>query len=431
MARAWRVIAIGVTAALGLCAAVGLFNAVIDPFGMTNWVKLAGINARKPERETHARLSKAADVRRVQARAIVLGSSRSNIGLRMTYPGWRAQPRYNLAFDAATPEEMYAYLQHAQAVNPLEQVVLGLDTWMLTGYPVSVQPDFDISLLARPGQRLIQLRGMVAELRVMLSLDTLRSSLAAVQRQDEPDSLAADGQRLGSLFYHAPGNELSRLGPRAYFLNYERHEIGLKVPDPKAAKATAANAGKARRGAPTSFDFIRDIVTFCRENGIDLRIYITPAHAHEMEMSALLPEWGAIEQGKRNLVEFLAQDSEFHHTPRVPLWDFSGYSVVTEEALPPENSRREMQFYWDPSHFKEGVGDWVLDRLFGIHRAGREPPGDFGRLLTRATIESVLAEIRDGHARYAQTHPEDEEFIRRNFEELRGNAVLAFSPPAD
>src|SRR6185312_2258744 len=104
---------------------------------------------------------------------------------------------------------------------------------------------------------------------------------------------------------------------------------------------------------------------------------------------------------------------------------------VTVEALPPENRRREMQFYWDPSHFKEGVGDWVLDRLFGIHRAGREPPGDFGRLLTRATIESVLAEIRDGHARYAQTHPEDEEFIRRNFEELRGNAVLAFSPPAD
>jgi len=43
------------------------------------------------------------------------------------------------------------------------------------------------------------------------------------------------------------------------------------------------------------------------------------------------------------------------------LWDFSGYSSVTTEALPASGSHAEMEFYWDSSHFKDIVGDFVLD----------------------------------------------------------------------
>ncbi len=47
--------------------------------------------------------------------------------------------------------------------------------------------------------------------------------------------------------------------------------------------------------------------------------------------------------------------------PSIPLWDFSGYSSVTTETLPASGSHAEMEFYWDSSHFKDIVGDFVLD----------------------------------------------------------------------
>jgi hypothetical protein len=51
----------------------------------------------------------------IKPEAIVLGTSRSHVGLRMTHAGWRVPigTRYNSAFDGATTKEMYAYLLHA------------------------------------------------------------------------------------------------------------------------------------------------------------------------------------------------------------------------------------------------------------------------------------------------------------------------------
>ena len=82
-----------------------------------------------------------------------------------------------------------------------------------------------------------------------------------------------------------------------------------------------------------------------------------------------------------------------------------------------------MRFYWDALHFKEDVGDWVLDRLFGTRREGHDIPDDFGRLLTPDTVEAVIAEMRKGRENYVQTHPEDANFIRRLIAERRGARV--------
>ena len=60
-----------------------------------------------------------------------------------------------------------------------------------------------------------------------------------------------------------------------------------------------------------------------------------------------------------------------------------------------------MNNYWDSSHFKDNVGDLVLNRLFGVG----EVPEDFGVQLTQVNIEQVLADIRTQHERYRATHP--------------------------
>jgi hypothetical protein len=398
-----------------LVGAVAAVNAAVDPFGMLGVPARPGFNLRKPAIHRRVRLAKAYDVRRIAPAAIVLGTSRSHVGLRMTHPGWAASPRYNLAFDGATTHEMYAYLVHAQAVRPLEQVVLGLDTWQLSNVPSTVRPSFDPSLL-RDGGALDRARLLAADLRLLASADTLWASLETLRAQDwaEAEWLAPDGQRLGEPFFRRPGELFHDVGPRAYFEANDREEIGWRLPAPAAAPP-----GAAPPPAPadeTSLAYVRHMIDFCREHRIDLRIAVTPAHARQLEIAAAAGEWDGIEAAKRALVAYLAADAARHpDLPPIPLWDFSGYSSVTTEPLPGAGGRGEMRGYWDSSHFKELVGDWVLDRVFGkVAPESGPPPPDFGVRLTAENVDSALAATRAARDAYR----------RRNSEEVRALELL-------
>lgn len=406
---------LGSAAAAVVCLVVAVFNAVVDPYGFVRWVDMPGFNHRKPALKTRVRLVKAVDVRRLRPAAIVLGTSRSHIALRMSHPGWRDSPRYNLAFDSASPQEMYAYLRHAYALRPLKTVVLGLDGGQIRGGRNWVAPDFNRHLLLDPQRPWTKLRADLAKPMLLLSMDTLSASFSTLGAQSgvERDWFAPDGQRLGPEFFHRSAEEYVTKGPAAYFWDIDRKEFGFKSLQPVPLEYDPP-AGRARSGA---FGYIARIVAFCRANGIELRIYITPTHAHQMEISVLTQESAAIEQGKRRLVALLAQDAAKAGAEPYPLWDFSGYSSVTTEAAP--TGRREMHYYWDSSHFKEEVGDWVLDRLFSTVRPGHEPPADFGRRLTSQTVEADLAEIRQGHLDYARAHPADIAALRSMLEEDR------------
>jgi hypothetical protein len=401
-----------------LIVAIASLNLVVDPFGMHRLVDLEGFNAYKPAVDHRVRLAKAYDVRRIRPQGIILGTSRSHLGLRPSHDGWdsAAKPVYNLAFDGATTKEMYQYLLHAHAVRPLRQVVLGLDTYHATQAPAAARPDFDPHLLDSPGgwalPSLIR-----ADLKVLASLDTLRASLATVrmQRDREPQWFAPDGQRRGAVFFRRAGEQFEQLGPRGYFEEIDRLEVGFKREGQLAASARSPGrtAGPAAAATETSLDYIRRIVAFCRAQRVDLRIFIAPEHVHQLEITAAIGEWATLENAKRALVELLAEDAARHpEALPIPLWDFSGYSSITIEDLPDPGSRAEMRFYWDSSHFKDIVGDLVLDRLFGVSHPGGPVPPDFGVRLTAATIEPALAHLRAAQLAYRNRNPQDLAWIR-------------------
>jgi len=385
---------------------------------MYRLVDLEGFNAYKSAVDHRVRLVKAYDVRRLRPQGIILGTSRSHLGLRPSHDGWdpAAKPVYNLAFDGATTKEMYQYLLHAHAVRPLRQVVLGLDTYHATLAPATARPDFDAHLLDSPGGGVLPSL-IRADLKVLASLDTLRASLATVRSQSdrEPQWFAPDGQRLGEVFFRRAGEHFEQLGPRGYFEEIDRLEVGFKREGQLAANARGLGrtAQPATAASETSLDYIHRIVAFCRAQRVDLRIFIAPEHAHQLEITAAIGEWASLENAKRALVQLLADDAARHPgAPPIPLWDFSGYSSITTEALPESGNRSEMEFYWDSSHFKDIVGDFVLDRLFGLSRPRRDVPPDFGVRLTPATIEPTLARLRADQLAYRRSHPADVVWIR-------------------
>src|SRR5216117_3418646 len=244
-----------------MIAAIASMNFVVDPFGMYRLVALDSFNASKLAVDHRVRLVKAYDVRRLRPQGIILGTSRSHVGLRPSHDGWDpgARPVYNLAFDGATTKEMYHYLRHAHAVRPLRQVVLGLDTYHATLAPATTRPDFDAHLLDSPAA--LALPPLIrADLKVLTSLDTLRASLETVQSQGdgEPEWFAPNGQRLGDVFFRRPGEHFGQIGPRGYFEEIDRLEVGFKRQGQLAANARepAHTARQPAAASETSLDYI-------------------------------------------------------------------------------------------------------------------------------------------------------------------------------
>jgi hypothetical protein len=424
MRESSRYLAIAALTTVLLVGAVAAVNAAVDPFGMTRAPARVGFNANKPGIYHRVRLAKAYDVRHIAPRAIVLGTSRSHLGLRMTHSGWQAAPRYNLAFDGAEAREMYAYLVHAHAVRPVQQVVLGLDTWQLSDRPSDVRPGFDGSVLLHDASLLSWVGIRAADLRLLAGVDTLWASYLTIQEQgpDEPNWLAADGQRVGERFFRRPGSQLHDENPRAYFDAYTRMELGWQRPPPPAPHSAAPPA--PAEPAAGSRAWIVRIIEFCREQRIDLRIFITPMHAHQAEILAATGEAEQVENQKRALVTYLAEDARRHpDRAPIPFWDFSGHSSVTTERLPAPESKDEMRYYWDSSHFKELVGDWVLDRLFGVVTAAEPVPDDFGVLLTPENVERALQAMRVAGEAYRLERADEVNALRGLVAEILGIPV--------
>jgi hypothetical protein len=300
---------------------------------------------------------------------------------------------------------MYSYLIHAHALRPLSDVVLGLDNYHLGSAPSAQRPDFDPEVLYGPGKNRLR-RFITGDLRIATTYATLVAGIEMWSRQQdiEPEWFASDGQRLGDVFFRRAGEEYVVAGPRAYFDAIDRLEVGFQTDAGTARPPPRGVAVAEPDPDESSIGYVRRIVAFCRSEGINLRIFITPSHVHQLEIATASGAWPALEQGKRSLARLLAMDAASHPgLAPIPAWDFSGYSSVTEETLPPDGSHAEMLYYWDSSHFKAIVGDYVLDRLFDAGGIGA-PPSDFGVRVSVQTIDHALVDDRNRQAAYEARH---------------------------
>ncbi len=246
---------------------------------------------------------------------------------------------------------------------------------------------------------------IAADFKILISVDTFKESLQTLKAQNDAEAvwLAQDGQRIGEVFFRRPYENFMTRGPRYYFDEIDKLEVRFKLEwkIPSKPGQTLPSGPPPKTDPITSLGYIEKIIVFCRSHDIKLVIFLTPSHVHQLELDALTDNWGSIESGKRQIVSLLAKDAEEHRDKEtIPLYDFTQYSYVTTEALPPENSHEEMSYYWDSSHFKENVGDMVLDRLFGKEKNKAPLLNNFGLKLTPENVEHVIKDLRKKHEEY-------------------------------
>ena len=422
-----------------LLGGVATFNALVDPYDRYRLVTLRGFNAYKSEASHGLRLYKSLAVRRIAPEAIILGSSRSNIALRTSHPGWGAEtPRYNLSVDAATPFEMLALLRHAQAVHPLREVVVGLefDSFDVHRKPTS---DFDPALLRDPDSPWPDLSLFNIDFRLLVSRSAIGASLRTLSQQQGNDltglqNRGSEGAGLRYLLFNIPqllfGPDDMRGNTRGATAEYTENgqengehsfnsqavelfdgsTTGLFIDSEKRLAtrltAIAKDFSLGPRDDPTTpFGSLRSMVAFCREHDIRLYLYIHPGQTYSEAVVSQVGLWPQYEDWKRRLVAMVADDAARHpNDAAYPLWDFSLFSSVTNEPAPTEQAPRSMENFWDAVHYKQAVGDWILDRLFGVNDPNHPVPADFGVRLDPNTIETALAADRAATSNWQAEH---------------------------
>ncbi|MCC6154823.1 MAG: hypothetical protein IT367_13740, partial [Candidatus Hydrogenedentes bacterium] len=175
----------------------------------------------------------------------------------------------------------------------------------------------------------------------------------------------------------------------------------------------------------SSFDSYSQILAFCHENNIDLRLFVTPSHAVELEMIDGYGLWDALEIWKRQLVKNNEAIAAQFGRPPYPLWDFTGYNSFTTEPVPrKDDTGLSTRYFSDPGHFNHAVGNHILDAIFG--RAST--PG-FGERVTAESVEQRLAQVRRDRAIWRDANREvAEEFrtLAKNVRPANGTVDLAF-----
>lgn len=336
---------------------IALFNLVVDPIGYWEMPTSERLNSSKPQQGLHDRLLKSADIVRKKPRAVLLGSSRVQVGLDpKDVSEYGYSDVYNSALSAATIYEQLMYLRHALFNNPaLELVVIGLDYETFNMYDDKYRSGFKLERMERSSLYPQDI------LETILTKDVTEASwktvLHNVKDNEKVSYLRDDGARTDQ--YQAMMTQKTRKGRTV-------------------EEAFLAPIAETRQGGHLTgenLDVFRQIVEICKKNNIKLVAYIHPYHAEVLGRYERANRWSDFECWKVELSKIY------------PIWDFSGFHQVATEKI-----SNEMLYYWEASHYKKLVGKMILRRIFD--QADDSNPANFGVLITDSNVREHLARLR-------------------------------------
>ena len=405
--RAYLSILIGIPM-LGLIAALA-FSAYVDAFGVYRWLPVRdGFNANKPRQQSHERMVRAADLTRLSPDAIILGTSRAQVGLDPEAAAWSgiAEGPANSAFSDGTPYEALRYLEHAHRHSKIKVAVFAADYLSFVG-DVRNSPDYSDDRLATSKTHAPQPFYRWADApSALLSFDAVRISRRTVLEQDQPSYFTDRGRRNT---FTMEQRIVDQGGPRGVFRWSERDYADSYVcADPDRLS--------------THLKDFEALVAFAKAEGIRLVVMTSPSHVRSLELLRATGLWSEVEHFKREVARLTTAGG-------FAFWEFGIPDVrVTAEEVPPASEKTvRMRWYWESSHYKKELGDVALARVLG--KPAPEGLEGWGERVTPDSVDAVLGKVSDGLKTWSLAHPDDVEEIRKGVAEARAAQVCRRRQP--
>lgn len=380
-----------------IAIAVGI-NLVVDPYDLFGSPKIPGFNALKAVISSKQRVFETPTVLRRNDATVILGSSRSDIGISPDHPALATGGAFNAAMSGQQIWESARILEALarRPNNELKTVILGLDFFAFNSFMPTPFDYTDDNFS----------RWRVTEL--VFSISTLLDAFRTVIRQQPYPILAHGGIVHENGFREYIGNPF--VLPRESFRGSEEGYLRFTYNPPPAC---AWSATDARRNLDMYQEYQR-LLAIAHEHDMDVKMLISPSHARQWETLAAAGLWQQFEDWKRRLVSVNEETARQYAHPAFPLWDFSGYNRVTTFPVP-DAADAPGVLYWESSHYRKEVGDLALDRIFSPKPLQPSIPApDFGTLLTGDSVEPWLAQQRLERQHYRANHRQDIEEIAQS-----------------
>ena len=366
-------------AAAFVCAALAVtaLVVVIDPYRLYGLVEAPGLNAVKPGLTRHQEEIKVAHAMARQPRILILGNSRAEIGFNpatlATMPG--AGTAYNLAIPgtglASSRRELRRLLDGG--LRPAT-IIVGVEFLDFLGKASAARPAPGAPAPAPAGASL------PFAVDALFSLASLKDAgrTLLIQRDPEAVSMTAEG-----------------FNPLREYTAHARHD-GYHM---LFAQAADASRKRLQAKAPAvviddDYAHLRALISDAAGAGAEVRLLVYPYHARLM---ALFDEQGLgplFAQWKLGVLDEVARARTAHPALRIDLVDFSGYDHYQCEPVPARKDRGGVtRWYWEAGHFKEALGERMLQRLFQPTDPAPGAEASFGVTLERANAAANEARI--------------------------------------
>lgn len=399
---------------LAAVAAIAAFNLVINPFAVFPVARIAGIS--DVHNMTNARLYKTFLLRQREVDGLLLGSSRVEESMYPLAAAWPGMTVYNMAMPGCSLHEMLRNLQHAHALTPLKQVMIGLDFFMFSAYQEVAsdfsEDNFAVEADGTPKPPTYVLRTWANILFSADGLEKSRDTLKASRKRAMPthedngmtyiplhESVVHDNAAIYRIFDSFENNYFRK---NSFWLN-----------GPNSTYTTVKNVAT---GA-TTYDNLRALLDYIYANNINAHFVISPIHVRMLLGLDGIGLWPAFSDWKLQLTRINEEVAARHGQPPRPLWDFTLVNDHTTEWLPEDprlpQPKKGLAWFWDPAHPKPSFGNLVQEKVFITHQEDA-----IGVRLHSNTVQAHLQQQRAALDAYKEQDPLTRDAIRQRLESL-------------
>jgi hypothetical protein len=375
-----------------VCTLGAGFNYLVDPYGLFGARRIPGFNELKPTASERVRVTKPYMAARAKPRVVIGGNSRPEIGLNPQSVCWddADQPVFNSGIPGADVFMQVRYAQYAVESGKARRILFGMDflDFLVDSKKATGNVDwdrlgrsFDGRLRAGSGLSGMRLSYQQGEdiLSGLFSMVALGDSIMTVASQRDPLSATRREDGFNPALDYLP---IIRNEGQAVLFLQKNAEVRKRLQQDDLGVLDVEG------GQTMPLLALRQLLQWARSRNIEVVLFINPYHSDYLVQIEASGKWKLLEEWKRQLT---AAADEY----AVPLWDFNAFDQYSTESPPgPGDKSSELQWFWEPAHYRHELGDLMLASMLD-RRCGRgHVPGKFGIKLTESSLQNHLDELR-------------------------------------
>jgi hypothetical protein len=380
-------------------------NYLVDPYSLFGTRRIPGFNQSKPAASERVRVFKPYMAARVRPKTVIGGNSRPEIGLNPQSVCWTKtdQPVFNMGIPGADVFMQTRYAQHAVESGKAQRILFGVDfldflvdatentgriDWVRYGKA------FDGRLKSGPEKgygAFLSFQRAEDFFSGLFSLVALGDSVLTVASQRDKDAATRreDGFNPGLDYRPIIRNE----GQSVLF-----RQKNLEVRKRLQQKDLGVLDARGQRSMPLGA--LRNFLGWAKTRGIDVVLFINPYHSDYLVQIEMSGKWSSFEEWKRQLAIMAGEYA-------VPLWDFNAFDRYSTESPPsPGDKRPELQWFWEPAHYRHELGDLMIASMLDRQCGEGGESGKFGVRITETSLQPHLAGLRLEMHRFVEANPD-------------------------